>query len=454
MAMSAILRRLQAAGIEVPQAYEDETHLWNLPQKIEAMDIAFLRRVTQSHIALNFEYSVHCARLAHGFLRKEKEEEAVLIQEIEAALTMAQLLEHVYQHQLKVPREVERLRRDQVVYRKLLASFAVDFIDQDQSEIPKVSPSSKDVRDFIANGNWPRFFIIRSRRLLVSMIPFFDEFSQYTRFVRSIDQYLAPTLSYVAWLYFIPRLTVNLFLLAKHVIPGRWMSDEEMTLGWQDRLKAHLDRRWFELANDVVWFLGGLINCFMFIGVLAPFNPYFSVALQAYDVFLATVRTFVEMGRLKNLKQDYLQMLEEPITIEERTDILNHLRFLEQRIEYEQKRMNLGIINNTILLLAMCVALPVLAFHPIMPFLAAIVILANTIGVYNATKYLETHKPADKVSHLELAVDLAPTSPSNVSVTSQGMFRKTNTFGGMKASKSDGRICDYQDQSNCSPELK
>jgi hypothetical protein len=413
MAMAAIFTRLQKLGVTLPEMY-DENGLWSFSTEIEKKNTAFFQKLVQAHITLTLEYSIHCARLANDFKLKEKEARTALRKDIEAALMMADLLECIYEHYLDVPREVERLRRDQVAFRKLLNIDEVQVPEKNKKETPlvRVFPSSKDVRDFAATANWPRFFFIRCRRLLLSLAPFFDENGPYRQIIRQVDPYVGATLSYVAWMYFIPRLTVNLFLLGKHFIPGNWMATHEQELDWKIRLKAHFERRWFEVANDVVWFMGGLINCFILVGTFAPYNVYFSVVLQAYDVFLATVRTYVELGRLNRLKNEYLEMLKEAsLPDEEEADIKRHLRFLDQRIEYEQKRMNIGIVNNTILLFAMMVAVPYFAFNPIMPVFAAIVILANTVGAYNASRLLEKNKPADKIGHLEFSPQ--PPDPEN-----------------------------------------
>ncbi len=421
MATAAIVQRLQKLGITLPEMYDDENGgQWKFTTEIQKKDTAFFKKMMQMHMTLTLEYSIHCARLSQDFKAKAKEKEAPfeLLQDIEAALAMADLLEHLFEHYLDVPREVERLRRDQAAYHKLLGTLGLEPVVQaleptepTASTTKKRTPSTKDVRDFAVVANWPRFFFIRSRRLLLSIAPFFDENGPYCRFIGQVDPYVGPTLSYVAWMFFIPRLSVNLMLLAKHTIPGSWMGAVEKDLDWKTRLKVNFERRWFEVANDVVWFTGGLINCFILIGALAPYNVYFSVALQAYDVFLATVRTYIELGRLNRLKNDYLEMIKSPnINLNDAYDIQRHLQFLDQRIEYEQKRMNIGIYNNTILLLAMAVAVPYLVFNPLMPVFAAIVILTNTVGAYNTSKLLEKNKPSDKVGHLEFS---PPEDPSH-----------------------------------------
>ena len=69
----------------------------------------------------------------------------------------------------------------------------------------------------------------------------------------------------------------NLFLLAKHVTPGMWMSPTEKSLGVKTRFDAHFERRWFELGNDVAWVILALLTCFKFVGTLAPLGLYGTV---------------------------------------------------------------------------------------------------------------------------------------------------------------------------------
>ena len=89
---------------------------------------------------------------------------------------------------------------------------------------------------------------------------------------------------------------------------------------------------------------------------------------------------------------------------------------LKQRISYEKKRLYIPIINTSILCLAFLLAMPLLAFNPIIPLTGALVAVIVTIVCYGAGKWVEKQKPVDKISYVE---------KKQPSVVSQGFFKPT-----------------------------
>ncbi len=396
--MAAILRRLQSCGIEFPAPCDDGTKTWVFSQKIGEKSIHFFRYIVKNHQVISAEYSVHCAQLAHDLLRKSSHE---LIEQIETALMMAELLEHIYRYYLIIPREVARIRREQNVYRQLLAAQAYQFIHNADEHHVKSSPS-KTIRDLTATINLPRNFIGRLRRLLVTIAPVASDFARYRSFVNVMDSFAGPLLSYAGWICFTPRALTNLFLTCKHVVPGAWMGKQEKALGWQTRLRAQMERRWFELGNDLAWMTLGILSCFVLTGALAPIGFYGSAFLLAYDVGLASVRTHLELSRLKKLEAEYSQMLAEKVmSPDERRQMADYLIHLQRRIQYEKKRHSIQVINTCILLLAFSMAFPVFAFNPIIALVGATLAVLVTIACYIATQWVEKQKPIDKVAPLE-----------------------------------------------------
>ena len=90
---------------------------------------------------------------------------------------------------------------------------------------------SQEIRDNTAFSNWFRLLFTRSKRVL-NFLDILDTGSvAFRNFVAILDKYTNPVIAYLAWCFFLPRLTTNLFLAAKHIIPGAWMSEEEQSLG-------------------------------------------------------------------------------------------------------------------------------------------------------------------------------------------------------------------------------
>ena len=306
---------------------------------------------------------------------------------------MADLLEHIYQYYLIVPREVVRIRREQHIYRELLR-LAIS----NPKNVQASSSPSKAIRDLTVTVNWPRLFLFRVRRLLITISPLTVDFSRYRRFVSAMERHVGPAVPYISWIFFAPRLLTNLFLTMKHVLPGPWMGEHEHALGWQTRFIAQMQRRWFELGNDAVWLTAGLINCFVLTGILGPISFFVGAGCQAFDLALASVRAHIEINRLKKIEKTYVDMLTNPLLEpDDRKQIQDYLSHLQHRITHEKKRVYLSVINNSVLLLAVILILPVFASIPVIPLIGAILAVLNTILCYNAMKYIDQHKPSDKI---------------------------------------------------------
>lgn len=392
--MVAVLQRLQSCGFDLPIPCDEGSKEWVFQQKISKKDINFFRYFADNHQAINIEYSVHCAHLAHNLARKNVVE---LTQQIEAALMMAELLEILYRDYLIVPREVIRLRNEQSVYRSMLAHQKYQFSSDHRDDVVDTN-ITKNVRERTAPINWSRLLLARIRKFLVLASPVVHH-TGYSNLVTGVDAFASPIFNYASWLVFIPRLSTNLFLLAKHLLPGAWMSKQEEALGWQIRLKAQLQRRWFEIGNDLAAMSVNIINCFVLIGALSPIGLYATAALLTFDVVYACLRVYIEVGRLKKLEQQYNDMLIiGNLPVDEHEQTKEHLVHLRQRIAYEEKRLYIQVALTTTLVLALALTFPFFAVSPVIPLIGALIAIIATIGYFSATKKVEQQKPVDKIS--------------------------------------------------------
>lgn len=399
--MSVILQRLQSDGFNLPEACE-ELKTWAFTEQLRKKDIDFFRKLVCHHTLLRFEYSVLCTQLAHDFMRLQ--DPSQLTRQIKTALILAETLEIVYRDYLNVPREIERLRREQTIYRNLLMAQGYQFKPQvDEENLSQELGISKRVHEVSAPLNWARLYSIRVRRLLITSSLLTQELSPYRQWVGLMDEWVRPALAYFNWIFFTPRLLVNLTMMAKHTIPGWWMSKEEYDLGWQTRFMLQWKRRWFLLGNDSAWLTAGLLNCFVLIGTLAPFSIYLAVALQVFDIAMAATQAYVEISRLRKLQAYYAQMLNrEGISAEEQDEIRNYQVHLEKRINHERTRLYLSVTNTVVLLVAISLALPVFAFNPLIPVIGAALAVLTTIVIHNASQQLQRQRPSDDVSCLKI----------------------------------------------------
>lgn len=391
--MTATLRRLQSYGLELPNTSVKGMRNWSFTRAIRNKQADFFCWTVQNHHLLGLEYSIHCTQLAHDLLHKHPSE---LSAQFETALLMAELLEQVYLKYLNVPYEVVNMRKDQHVYRAFLA--------QDSEEnVTEVDSVSKSIRTATVTANWWRLTALRLRRFLIVISTLENDINQSFFWLDTVEKYAAPAVAYLGWIFFAPRLFTNLFLTAKHLIPGSWMDQQETALGWQIRLGQQMERRWFELANDSLWFISGLINCFVLTGVLAPFSLYVNVAMQAYDLLLASIRYYLEVSRLLTLKGEYEEILlgmseNEP----DYAQVKDYLSHLQQRIAHEKKRLIVQVINTSILLIAALLAMPILAaIFPALPIVGAFLALSVTAACYAAVRWVDSEKPKDKIKKPE-----------------------------------------------------
>ena len=451
--MTAILHRLQTSGVELPLFCVGETNRWIFAQELEKQNINFFRQLAQNHHVLNFEYHVHCTQLAreltHGV------EVAELIPQLKAALIMSELLTHTYGRFLNMPHDVLRLRREQETYRQFLSAHGYHFPSHEDNKGEELIGESitHDVRMLTVTINWPRLFITRSRRLLLALSVLAQDFSQYRAFIVSMDKFAGPVIAYVSWMFFVPRLLTNLALTAKHVIPGRWMSTEEWELGWRTRLKLQWESRWFEISNDSAWLITGLLNCFVLTGPLNPLSIYLAISLQSYDVVMACLRMNMEVSRLQKIKADYDNLLSNPdLSQEQVTYIEAHAEYLQHAIECERRRLLIGIVNTSVLFLAMSLALPAAAAYPILPVFGAMLAVSATIASYKGLQWADKQRFSSRLPKPESQLETPPATivPARVSEVYQCLFSPRLSNTGARSQSCPSRMHSLGNENNVS----
>lgn len=412
--MAPVIRHLQSNFLNHPLFAEQQPLHWTFGDAIKKLGPDFYSRLLVMHPILNMEYSVLCSQIRHSFSFPEQITKEQIIEQLTAALMLAELLEELHFHYLIVPREVLRLRRHQELYRSLLMelggySFATKTKQVDQVEAGL--SFSQSIRDYTAIANWFRLLLTRTKRLF-NLLEVVGTGSQaYSHFVAILDYYTNPFFAYVAWCFFIPRFATSLFLLLKHTIPGFWMDKKEKSLEWQFRFEAQMKRRWFELGNDAMWITIGLLNCFLLVGPLAPAAIYFTVAAFAFDIGNTGMRAYIELNRLFKLQEYYTDLYSKEESKENEKAIKNYQNHIIQRIQFEQLRLGLSVANAVVVFIAMSLALPILFTNPIIPFIGAVLIMAVWMVSYTLTQALEQYRPNDM-----------PEKPPNISKL--GFFAK------------------------------
>lgn len=351
------------------------------------------------------------------------------------------------------------------------------------------SSLSTQIRERTGNYNWYRLFALRLKRFFEALAPVTKAINGYhgfEDFVNGIDK-LNPILSYVAWLYYVPRLFTNLLLLFKHTIPTPWMSDEERALKCWTRLQAEWSKRWFEILNDAVWLVVGVLNCFW---LATPQGMMLTVGLYLFDVGMALVNYYKQVkkydhliadvmaqqklinAKKEGLQQDVLQAInvaEHQGKIEEIINELStlqcYLDSLNQWKAYEEKRLQQSIFVTVGLSIGMGIsAVPIIVMMVgaslsgpwglVIPLLAAIMVLTVCIAQYITSKQIEKQKPDTDIKDMgNLKVSLTVPRERKGSVSDLGMFRRTDRREGPSALRK-GSISRRSSQSSNEEELE
>ncbi len=396
--MTPVIRHLQTNFIELPLPAAEQSLNWTFDASVRTLGPDFYSKIVPIHPVLNMEYSILCNQLRDHFSFPEQISREQVIEQLTAALMLAELLEHLHLHYLIVPREVARLRRHQEVYRSLLMEMGgYTFTPQPIIDIHIGLSLSQQVRDNTALLNWFRLLITRSKRVLNFLDLVGTGSETFRNFVGLLDKYTNPVFAYVAWCFFMPRFVTNLVLTAKHTVPWPWMEYEEKELDWWTRLEAQIKRRWFELGNDSVWITVGLLNCFVLIGALAPVAVYATLLAFAFDVVNSSVRAYIELNRLFKLQDEYRELLQQEQNPENKKAIQDYQTYITHRLEFEKFRLGLSVANQVAVFIVMCLAIPILVTNPVIPFIGAVLLIGIWVASYSLTQLLEKYRPNDNV---------------------------------------------------------
>lgn len=349
----------------------DNQEHWIFQGELEKFSDAFYEKIVPNHLLLSLEYTLvrqHInARRANLSLDKEQLEEALILNE---------LLERVYSLYLNVPREVKRLRIEHEVLKRLLQN---NYALSNKVILFQGIPAKVDVGYSFAHQlrkwnpvvNLVRLLTNRGIRLLdvtAAIAALASKAKNYQHFVLLIDTHLRPLMPYVACIFFLPRLLMNLFMLLKHTIRGSWMHEKEQNLLWTTRLKTHFSRRWFDVSNDTAWLFASIINCFVLVGALSPMGIYVSITFFSYDVFLSAIRTYRELSVLNELEAKYTKMLDgktDPV-------IEGYITQIRKHREYDQLRLGFHVLSTISVVLATSCALTLFAGCPVIPLVGAL----------------------------------------------------------------------------------
>lgn len=384
--MLPIIRHLNTILPELHLLEYDPLNLTEFRKHLENLDVCFYRKAVSMHLVLNLHYSLLRQQLRAHLLPDQEINQKLLEEQLGAALMIGEFLEYLHEVYLGVPRDVKSLRKQKKVYLKLLK------IPPNLKKIDVGLSSSQKVRDITRDVNVFRLFFIRSKRLL-DLIALLDTGSDlYGHFVKTMDRYIDPILIHLAWFFYFPRLSVNLFLLVKHTVPGFWMGEKEKSLLLPTRWDAQMQRRWFDLGNDAPWVLAGVINLW-----LGPPGIYLSLFCFGLDVVNSLCRTYVELNRLNEVRKHYTDMFAQIHDPEEYQQLKSQLETLNNQIDFEQFRLISHGITTSATFLAMFCALPAFVIYPLIPVIGAVCLVTICIINFALINLVNHLRPQDTI---------------------------------------------------------
>lgn len=398
--MSVILSHL---GINKKDLKQDRT--WIFSDTLKKKNFSFFKGKIAKHASYKFLYKALITKFCDDFNTLP---EKALCMQAEELLAFAQYLKFINLSYLKSYIDAKEFSDDIKFFKRFLLNFDYNFADDD----PDISTLGfeKNIRNYTLLYNWPRNFVIRSRRFFLSLDLCLTDYITYHKTLLKIEKFSLPIVTYIAWIFFAPRLFVNIFNFLKHTIPGFWMDDKEREIGIQERISAQIPERWFELANDCIWFTGGILNCFLFVGSLAVGSFYLLFYLQAYDVVASSIRLYVETRRMQEISSIYKN--------DDKTR-----KYLANQTYHEQKKLTLLIFQNSFLLLSLGLILPFFA-NPIMGLVGASLLVITTIVCFVISLYLENHAPMKKLSDISDIKDNKDDTVELTPLLKQSMFHR------------------------------
>ncbi len=384
--MPAILQQLQTRLDDFPKTFTNDTHtVWIFDDEIKKKGDLFFSSLIIKNPLLFTQYHVQCSYII-SLVEKDNQNTDAILRATETALVVAILLEQLY-HRLDEKSDLEQLRKEQGIFRKILSIRYPQFRRTASTHTSNRINFNEKIRSFTNHTNQPRKTFNRVWRMFDSVM-LLDELVVLREWIEPIELMINPLFIHLNWIFFIPRLTINMILLCKHVIANPWMSEQEYALPWLTRLHVHLmiNCRWIELVGDFVWCVGNLISCFLCFGAWESAEIFFTIGLQLFDLLFTCLRVAIEIHRLITLENEYKEGCKNSaISLD-----LGYFYALQKRIDYEKKVGYLAILNHALLFIAIMTLLPTITIMmPWAPIAGAIFSILTTLGHISAEKKLE-----------------------------------------------------------------
>lgn len=394
------------------------------------LPLSVYENIANDYQLIYFQYQVFKRQLSLHC--REGKRQAGFEEKLIALLLLSTLLEQVNTYYFSVGRESLEFSADRAFYIHKLNEIIQIATDNKSYQRIYKPDFSKKIREVTTTMNWPRLFIVRLKRVADAAVPLLKAATSYKNFVLFIDNIANPVFAWLAWIFYIPRFMTNAYFVLKHLMPGHWMREEEK-LPWHFQLKLQMKERGFELVNDTVWMLVGLINCFILVGALAPAAAYLTLALYAFDVGLAALKAYIEIGAMDKMQRHY--------NTYQNTDALKeYCQLLQEQISYQKQMLVHSLLTATGLFLSVALSVPFFfAITPVIPLIGVSLVVAVCLVSFASAKYIQSHKPQNQLPEFE------PSRATGAKPSAQGLFSEKAQHQDNKLSCSEPYITGAHD---------
>lgn len=271
----------------------------------------------------------------------------------------------------------------------------------------------QSIKNLVRDTNWWRLFFARSKRFINAL----NDIVKSSFSLRTVSDYLNKlnvTLSYLSFIWYLPRFMLDTAMLSKHLFAIK-ITNDEFQLGWYRRLKIQLDELWFTLTNDSLWIGIGVASAFF---LSMPVAAAVSVTGFGIDIFLAGIRLYQYQKNnilLQNL-DDKIKVLtkqcenlqhHDPEWAKKNVDLKlleTQRKSMQAQLAYDKNQLKLSLAV-TIALFAGVVCTSIAVFTPIgpiLPFIGAVIILSTCFAQYYCCRKLNQTAPAKTLNACEM----------------------------------------------------
>jgi hypothetical protein len=373
----------------------------NVIKKIQAIHLgdaktaaSFFAPFAENYLNLQRAYLVLLQSYKSDISKSKATRSPELLLELADKMILAALLEGA------VFRDSHTHRAQLRLLEQLLYDLTSDWSSEDSKFEPFNSELTFEAKIVVPNNHirgyselhnkmniW-RFTIVRFWRwLTVQFSRAFAYFQHSIAWIRDLrDNGLGSFFGYFSWIFFIPALIINFGTLiysligTSFIFGSKKLPDIEKEYGWYLRLKIRLKENFYEVINQPMWFVAGLINCFSLAGSLPVIGLYIMVLAQVYDFSVVMLRNFLENRRLDRFKKD-LENIKKDKNL---SDPGNFIDNFSERIKFDKRNLLFGIFNFMVLLLCIVLMTPAVgSISPYIPLVASFItiILAPLRGL-------------------------------------------------------------------------